>query len=231
MKLINKKIVKILKIVILSFSAIIVIFIASVEFFPDNSYNGDQKNLGFIDKAAAQLQRIGVFDLVFGEMSFRTSKEHQETLGIQTAKISNAEKKKLNSMIDETVKAQLEYYSTRKEESLEKVKDLYLTKEFDEYKEDAKIGADYFDDTKSEIQSYDRIDKMKFSEPRTYKDLPDRIGVMNFVKFKGDYVNNLVRLFIFKNINGEWKIEKQREFFAPTDVEEDMLIQKIKDGK
>lgn len=228
---INNKFIQILKIIGLSLLIIMIIFIASVEFFPDNSFAGNPKDLSFLDKAAAKLKKIGVFDLIFGEINFRTSKEHQEALGIETAKISGAEEKKLDSMIDESIKAQLEYYSMENNESFEKVKNLYLPYGFEQYKEYVKREAGYDDDTRSKSQRYDKIEQVKFSKPRTYKVLPDRIGIMNLVKFKGEYINVLEQVFIFININGDWKIEKQREIATITNLDENMLIQEIKDRK
>lgn len=182
------------------------------------------------------------FDLLFVPVELRTTLEHQKALGIETAKISGAEVKKLDSMINESVKAQLEYYSTEKDDSLDKVKDLYLPEAFEKYKGDAKTYATdnkeiqkYYKDEKIKFgtgtQSYDKMGQVKFSSPRTYKGLPDRIGIMNLIMFKGGNINNLTQLFIFKNVNGEWKIEKQGEMNANPDVDEKISVQEVKDGK
>lgn len=170
-------------------------------------------------------------DLLLVPIELQTTIEHEEALGVKTAKISRAEKKELESMINESVKAQLEYYSTEKEESLEKVKDLYLPDGFEEYKEYAKRKLAYFYDARSEKQSYEKMGQLKFSKPRTYKDLPGRVGVISFAKFIDNYGNTystLNPIFIFKKINGEWKIEEQTRI-SRKEMTEESLIQKIKD--
>lgn len=161
-------------------------------------------------------------DFVF---NMGTTQEHWKNLGIENAKISGVEEKDLYLITIEIIKTQLEYYSTKKEESLNKVKNLYLPEEFEQYKKDAGISF-YID---SNIQNYEKIKTIKFSKPRTYKDLPDRIGIITYINFVDEYTNNLTQLFIFKNINGEWKIEKQDEITIRVDIEENTLIQEIKD--
>lgn len=206
MKPINNKLIKIIPLIVISISIITII----LSYISSNFFH------------------YRLFDLLFIPVELRTTVEHQKALGVETAKISSTEEEKLDSMINESVKAQLEYYSTEKDESLEKVKNLYLTNEFEHYKEYAKINAGYPEIKK---QSYDKIEQIKFSKPVTYKVLPNRVGIINFIKFKDYYTNNLEQLFIFKNINGEWKIEKQREIVATPDVDEDILIQEIKNEK
>ena len=170
-------------------------------------------------------------DMLLAPIELQTTIENEKALGVKTAKISRAEKKELESMINKSVKAQLEYYSTEKEESLEKVKDLYLPDGFEEYKKDAKRKLAYFYDTRSEKQSYEKMGQLKFSKPRTYRDLPGRIGVISFAKFidnHGNTYSTLNPIFIFKKINDEWKIEKQTRISSPKEMTEKSLIQKIK---
>lgn len=230
----NNKFVKILKIVILLFLTTIVIFIASVELFPDNSYKGDQKDLSFIDKAAAQLRRIGVFDLVFGETSFRTSKEHQGDLGIETARLSKNDEDQLRSIINESNEVLLDYSLKMNDDDFKKVEDLYVPETFKNYKEYVKSRPGFMKGSGDEGQIPDNVNKIAYSKPRTYKDLQDRMGVINNISFidsNGEQYNDLTQIFIFKKINNEWKIEKRREVIASTEVDEDILIQEIKDEK
>lgn len=168
-------------------------------------------------------------DMLLAPIELQTTTEHEEALGVKTARISRAEKKELESMINKSVKTQLEYYSTEKEESLEKVKDLYLPSGYKEYKEYAERELAYFYDTRSEKQSYEKMEQLKFSKPRTYRDLPGRIGVISFARFEGKYINNnLDQIFIFKKIDGEWKIEEQTGVVVRNEWSEESLIQKIK---
>lgn len=213
---VNNKFIKIFKRITLIFLTIIIVFVALFVIFPESVGN--------------TLSKVGFFDLVFGDKNFRTSAEHQKALGIKTANMSGKEEKELNSMINESIKAQLEYYSTEKDESLEEVKNLYLAEEFERYKEYVKLYAS-FQQAKNGNQSYDKIEKIKFSPPRTYKDLPDRIGIITFIKFNYNYnySNDITQIFIFKNINGEWKIEKHIEVNIQLGATEASLIEEIID--
>lgn len=203
----NKKIIKIISLIaVLAGVFIIILFFISSKVFPDYSF----------------------FDLLFVPVELRTTLEHQKALGIETAKISGAEVKKLDSMINESVKAQLEYYSTEKDDSLEKVRNLYLPSGFEQYKKDVKFYASYPD---SKNIFYNKIENVKFNKPVTYQVLPGRIGIINLISFKDKYTNNLEQLFIFQNINGEWKIERQREIAATPDIDENILIQEINNEK
>jgi hypothetical protein len=169
-----------------------------------------------------------LFDLIFIPIELRTPLSHEKALGVETAKISSEEENKLYSMINESIKARLDYYSSEKEKELEKVRDLYLPEEFEKYKEDAKKGLRYFYDTRNEKQSYEKIEDMKFSKPRVYKSLEDRIGVINLVRFESEYINNIYQILIFKKINGRWVIEQEKEIDFRLDNAEYNLIQKIK---
>lgn len=212
MKPINKKLIKILTLVIVLLGVIILILSHLSNKFFDYKFP----------------------DMLLAPIELQTTIEHEKALGVKTAKISRAEKKELESMINKSVKAQLEYYSTEKEESLEKVKNLYLPDGFEEYKEDAKRKLAYFYDTRSEKQSYEKMEQLKFSKPRTYRDLPGRVGVISFAKFIDDHGNTystLNPIFIFKKIDGEWKIEKQTGVSVRNEWSEESLIQKIKNGK
>jgi len=174
----NQKI-KFLKLITVSLLIVIGIFIALFIFFPENIGNA--------------LSRIGFFDLILGDKNFRTSAEYQKTYDIETANISNEKEKKLNGIIEESIKVQLEYYSTEKDESLDKVKNLYLPEAFDKYKKYVKqqtITNKEFRaiaENKLDIQSYDTIKIIKFSPPRTYKDLPNRIGMINHIEFNNRF--------------------------------------------
>lgn len=154
-----------------------------------------------------------------------SNETHWKNLGIEIPELSSADEKKLYLMIIESIKAQSEYYST-KEESAEKVKDLYLPEMFTQYKKDIKDESVQFGSN-----FYDKIEKVRFSKPRAYKDLSDRIGIITHIEFIDHYTNNYTSLFIFKNVNGVWKIEKQSKIIVRLDFEESWLIKEIKDGK
>ncbi len=242
----NFKIISLLTILISVF--IIILFFVSNRIFPEIN-NSQQKLDNEITKTSgaeekkvdtminedikAQLDRNPTGkEEEFVTSSLGSSQNHWKDLGIENAKIPGAEEKNLYLMTVESVKAQLEYYSTKKEESLDKVKSLFLPEAFAQYKEYVKREAD-INSSKKGIQSYGKIETIEFSKPRSYKDLPDRVGIITSVKFVfiADNTNNLASLFIFKNVNGEWKIEKQDEIIVRLDATENILIKEIKDGK
>lgn len=216
MNQIFNKLIKLLIPIIMLVLLVVNVLIVSFVFFPDTT--------------GTVLSKIGFFDLLFGDTNFRTSTEHQKTYGIETAKISNEEEKKLNSMVVDSIKAQLEYYSTAKDESLEKVKNLYIPEEFETYKKYVKLYAG-FQEAKSGNYSYDKIEKIKLSPPRAYKILPDRVGIITFIKFNHKDSNSITQIFIFKNINSEWKIEKQIEVNIQLGETEAGLIEQILDSQ
>lgn len=205
----NQKFIKLIIVgLLITASAFIALFI----FFPNTVGN--------------TLEKIGFFDSLFGDANFRTSAEHQKIYGIETAKISSEEREKLNGIVKESIKAQLEYYSTKNDGSLEKVKNLYLPEEFDKYKEYVKREAGLHD-AESGNQTYDKIEIKKFSPPRTYKVLPDRIGIMSFLRFSDKQTNTILQIFILKNNNDDWKIEKREEVLVQTEGVEAGLIKQI----
>lgn len=166
-----------------------------------------------------------------------TTPNHWKELGIDNAEISSEEERDLYQMVAEAVKAQLKYSASKKEESLEEVKNLYLSEEFEQYKRGIIDDGGYrasgtvYHIPTDEYYYIGDIKTIRFSKPRIYGELPDRIGVLNDFEFSSQGVNNLVQIFIFKNVNGEWKIERQRETVTRLDLDEDSLIKEIKDGK
>lgn len=224
------KFIKIFKLSTIGLLLAVIILIVSVIVIPKKYYMDGSYDLPFEDRVPAMLEKIGFFDILFGNIEFRTSGKHQKKYGIETAKISSEKEKKLNSMIDESIKAQLEYYSTKKDESLEKVKNLYLPEAFEQYKEYVKLFST-FQEAKSGNQSYDKIEKMKFSPPRIYRDLPNRIGMINFIKFNYRDNSEITQIFIFKNTNSDWKIEKQVEVNIQLGETEAGLINQIIDSQ
>lgn len=239
----NKRSSKIISLLAISIGAFVIVlsFVSGRVFLEINS-NPKNSNIGIIKTPSAeekkadsiineaiktQLERYPTDkEEEFAISDLGSSQNHWKDLGIENAKISGTEEKNLYLMTIKLIKAQSEYYSTKKEESLEKVKDLYLPKAFEQFKKDIKDESGQLGS-----QFYNKIEKIKFSKPRSYKDLPGRIGIITHIEFIDHYTNNYTPLFIFKNVNGEWKIEKQSEVVVRLAEEEDWLIKEIKDGK
>lgn len=243
----NKKFVKIISLIAILIGTVIIISSynsskifpiskspnISVESVKPQIIDAEEKKVdAMIDELIkAQLERSSASKEYVADHLVETTSNHWKNLGIKNAEISSAEEKKLYLMTVESIKAQLKYYSTEKDESLEKIKNLYLPEAFMQYKEYVKQEEVYLNDTEKVNQSYNMLRTIEFSKPRAYKDLPDRIGIIADVKFIDYYTDNLYPFFIFKNINGEWKVEKQKERDIRSDLLEDMIIQEIRDGK
>lgn len=78
------------------------------------------------------------------------------------------------------------------------------------------------------LPSHVKVLKIEFSQPRRYRDLKDRIGIITYISltdppnFLGGYPRYI---FIFKRVNGRWEIEKKWEIMLRLDVDEAALIQ------
>ncbi|MDP3057164.1 MAG: hypothetical protein Q8N37_01405 [bacterium] len=194
----------------------------------------------FVVQLQTSSDTYGLLEPILGVKVFNTSEKHNKSLGIETAKISEEEIKKFNGIIEKIIKAQEEYNSTKKEESLEKVKNLYLPGVFEAHKEESKRLI-----TRYPLEVNDTIGTLKFSLPRIYKNLFDRIGIISLVDFSfsqelDGWPGIILQVFIFKNVNGEWKIEKQqlRDVVIETENEqsgleatESRLIKQILDSQ
>ena len=145
---------------------------------------------------------------------FYTSKEHRQNLGIEIIEIPFEKEQKLYSMIEQTIMAGFQYYDTGNEKEFEKVKDLFLQGEYERIKKsikdvrkDKKMWEEY---CKIPVE----ISEVKFSGPKRYKNLENRIGIITLLPFTvpdfigGGCVGNPLYIFIFKKIDSEQKIEK-----------------------
>jgi len=224
-----KVIIKAVKILLILVFIYLTIFAVTFTYFPINfnslmrifkyapeptvpSYTLYPVGLFMSDGSFAALKYAGVFDLLMGDRSFITSAEHRERFGIETAKLSSNDENKLHEMIKKIVDAQTKYYETEKEENLEKVKSLFVSdKEFNQFKEILKMDGDSYKGGYTEILGYGDMKETKFSSPRKYKGLDDRIGILSYTKFNNSNPSSafdtLPQFYIFKRMNNEWKIE------------------------
>ncbi len=220
-----KTIAKILKVFIATMVIYETIFAITFAYFPKNfnslmrvfkyypdsdvpfpNYNLEPIGLFMSDGSYALLKYTGVFDLLMRDRSFITSAEHREKFGIGTAKLSSSDENRIHKMIKEIVNTEAQYYKTGKEENIEKVKGLFILDErYEQFKEVLKFN----DDSYGKING--KIKKIKFSSPRKYKGLNDRMGILSHTKF--DISNSsassdiLLQLYIFKRVDNKWKIE------------------------
>lgn len=220
-----KAIVKILKVLVVIIVIYETIFAITFAYFPKNfnslmrvfkyypdpdipfpNYNLEPIGLFMSDGSYALLKYAGVFDLLMRDRSFITSAEHREKFGIETTKLSSSDESRLHEIIKEIVNTEAQYYETRKEDDIEKVKDLFMLNErYEQFKEDVKVDSNSYKRVNGKIR------KIKFSNPRKYKGLDDRIGILSHTKF--DISNSsassdtLLQLYVFKRVDNEWKIE------------------------
>jgi hypothetical protein len=148
------------------------------------------------------------------ENPFWSSQEHIKRWGIETAKIPLEEEQIIHSIIRN-------YYETKFISDLEEQwRKILATENEPEMKE-------YYE-TRLSLLPKLKILKIEFSQPRKYRDLVDRIGIITYVSltdppnFLGGYPRYI---FIFKKVNGGWEIEKVWEVMLRLDVDEAALIQ------
>ncbi len=158
---------------------------------------------------------------------FWTSKEYKKELEIEIIDMSSEENQIFHSMIEKIIDAEFRYYNTGDEKEFEKVKNLFLPEEYERSKR--KINSVKTSDDK-EFENYytipDKITEIKFSEPRTYKDLEGRIGIISSIFKKNPentndkyYSGKPYHIFIFKQVNNKWKIEKIKDFTILTKLQ------------
>ncbi|NAS88307.1 hypothetical protein C4E24_00975 [ANME-1 cluster archaeon AG-394-G21] len=163
---------------------------------------------------------------------FWTSIEHRKRLGIEIVKLSSSEEQELHSMIEEVIKEGFSYYDTGKEKEFEVVRDLFLPEEY----ERVKLEIDRTREKREMWEGEDckvpiEISEKKFSQPRKYKELNNRIGIIIIIPFiSPDFLGSgcIAKpkyIFIFKKMNNEWKIEKMWSVSIRLEWSEENIIQ------
>ncbi len=178
--------------------------------------------------------KLGIFKGYKSDL-FYTSPEHKEMLSIETAAITIQEEQKLHSMINETIEACFRYYETSEEKEIEKVKDLFAPAEYRKIKDDIDTTRE-----KSKVwENYCKIPaktpEIKFSEPRRYRNLENRIGIIISIPFAhpnflgGGCVGEGFPhyIFIFDKINNNWKIEKMSSISIRIEWTEEGIVKKL----
>ena len=167
---------------------------------------------------------------------FWTSEEHIEKWGIEEIKLSSQEERKLHLMIEQVLSAGFDYDEKRNEVIFEPLKDMFFVETYNEFMQLIN-NFGYFELDKNAwlpCRSPSEI-KIKFSGPREYRDLENRVGMIVFVSFpesiflKNDYrcSHGSRYVFIFKQIDNKWKIEKMSSVFKSPKWTEGGLIQSI----
>lgn len=170
---------------------------------------------------------------------FRTSKEHMEKLGIEIVNLPREEEKKLHSIIEEYYETK--YFSDEEEEYKEYIS--YLEKDIESFSN----NPDFYYKTKKDLEKLKqgipllpkfKILKIEFSQPRKYRDLEDRIGIISYISktdpLSDDITSSLYnplgyRIFIFKQTDGNWEIGNIRKIYTKLEGDESVIIQIIKE--
>jgi hypothetical protein len=179
---------------------------------------------------------------------FQTEPWYRRKYGIKTINLSPAVEEYLHLMIKKVVEAGSSYYLKADDKEIEKVRGLFLEEEFKELKR--KINEARGKENSSLIMEVEDCGiltqslEMKFSKPRKYKLLENRLGIMVYIPFKafnflkGGCWDHHSFLFFFKQDgNKEWKIERIEllgifKLPAPRllEMEEEAAILRIKKG-
>lgn len=176
---------------------------------------------------------------------FQTSQEYRERLGIDLIKLSSEDEKKLHSMIEEVIKTSFYSYNTKKEDGLEAVKNLFLPEEYERLKKGMEQAIEYQPELKKECDTFKNcniyndianLPEIKFSQPRKYRDLKDRVGIMSLMDivspnlFGQGSVASQYYIFIFRQVDSGWEIEKIQSLGGgtpPAEIGESNAIDKL----
>jgi hypothetical protein len=179
---------------------------------------------------------------------FQTEPWYMRKYGIKTINLLPAVEEYLHLMIKKVIEAGSGYYLKADDKEIEKVRSLFLEEEFENLKR--KINEARRKEELSLIMEVKDCGILtqslgtKFSKPRKYKLLENRLGIMVYIPFKafnflkGGCWDHHSFLFIFKqDENKEWKIERIEllgifKLPAPRllEMEEEAAILRIKKG-
>ena len=151
----------------------------------------------------------------------------EDVIGLSLADLSINEEKEVQEIIRKAFEGQYlyRYYYKNENEMDELIGDLYLSERYQQLKIEIKEKYKYVNRENSlENISYS-LEKMRFSRPRKYKDLDDRIGIIGEPKF------NSAHYFLFKKIDNYWKIEKEIWHMKSCFLDETFVIQELLEQK
>lgn len=162
--------------------------------------------------------------------------ELEKELGVEEVQLPSKDAEIIHTMIEKAIKASWHYYVTNEDKELESIKGLYLIKEYE------KVISEILREKTLKSPclnppppSYVKIPRIEFSKFRRYKGLKDRIGVISKVpefeplEFSGGCERQLIYIFLLRQIDGDWKIEKQQKVLLVWEEIEFELIKEIKE--
>lgn len=144
------------------------------------------------------------FDREFNQIPENPNSE--DIIGLSLANLSVDEEKEIQEIIKKAFEGQwlYRYHYKNEDEMDELIRYLYLPEGYQQFKKEIKEKYKYIGRENSLKGVSSSLEKMRFSKPRKYKDLDDRIGIIAGSEF-GD-----VHYFLFKKVDNQWKIEKEK---------------------
>lgn len=161
------------------------------------------------------------FDREFNQVP--ENPDSEDNIGLSLANLSTDEEKEIQEIIKKAFEGQwlYRYYHKNEDEMDELIRYLYLPEEYQQFKREIKEEYKYIGRENSlEDISYS-LEKMRFSKPRKYKDLDGRIGIIAGPESGGIYY------FLFKKVNNQWKIEKEKWSSIKYYFDETLIIKEL----
>ena len=149
------------------------------------------------------------------------SSDHGDVIGLSLAKLSTNEEKEIHEVVRRAFEGQhlYRYYYKNEKEMDKLIEYLYLSEGYQQFKREIKEEYEYVNRESSLENILSSLEKMRFSKPRKYKDLDDRIGIIAG--------NGNIHYFLFKKVNDQWKIEKEIWHMKPCFLDETSIIKQI----
>lgn len=144
-----------------------------------------------------------------------------DDIGLTTVELFSVDKSEIEFIIQKVFDYQWNYFYDREEKLLDRqyIKDLYLPEGYQPVKEQLKNRlAENYNDVGTQNQygyrNYNSSDisrffqETKFSKPRKYKNLDNRVGIMAGF-YDGKTYKSDIQYFLFRKMDNQWKIEKE----------------------
>lgn len=195
-------------------------------------------------------RKLGLFQVD----PFKTNEDYRQRLGVEITSIPFSDEENLHSMIKNVYKNGLDYFNARDDKNFKKIESYFLSEEYERIKQGIENSKQECQKQKEQYKNEPSqwceetsdflLEKTKFSQPRKYRDLPERIGIMVLIPIVSpNYIDVIVggggtssqyHIFIFKQANNEWKIEKIQALgggVPPAEIGEEAVIYKILKNK
>lgn len=232
MSFLKNKIIKAMGIIICFIMVFFLLFTIIRKYYP-NEFGKVFKSLG-----------------LFQVDPFKTSEEYRQRLGVEIISAPLFYEENLHLMIKNVYKKGLDYFNTGDNRNFKETESYFLPEEYERIKQGIEKSRQECQKQKEQYKNDSlhwceegadfSLSEIKFSQPRKYRDLPERIGVMAIVPvIYSNYIDVIIggggtssqyHIFIFKQINNEWKIEKIQALgggVPPAEIGEESAVIKV----